>query len=150
MVEVNQQQGVAQLSYESAVYREQLRLLQNEIKRIDFAMVDLSKAVQTAERIKNDDVLVPVGGGSFVKATVYSTKLLVPVGADYLVEMEKDEAVGEINKRIEATKKAIEKLNTEFQKVSSKLQEVNGILNNLQNQVAINKQVDENIGEDYI
>lgn len=146
----NERQGVAQLSYESAVYREQLRLLQNEIKRIDLAMGDLTKAAQTAEKLKNDDVLVPVGGGAFIKASVYTSKVLVPVGAEYVVEMEKEEAVVEINKRVEATKKAIEKLNAEFQKVSLKLQEVNNTLRTLQSQAALNKRVDENIGEDYI
>ncbi len=146
----NERQGVAQLSYESAVYREQLRLLQNEIKRIDLAMVDLSKAAETAQKIKNDDVLVPVGGGAFIKASIYTSKVLVPIGAEYVVEMEKEEAVVEINKRIEATKKAIEKLNSEFQKVSAKLHEVNLALRNLQSQAAINKRVEDNIGEDYI
>lgn len=140
----------AQLSYESAVYKEQLRLLQKEIERINLATIDLSNAARTAELIKQEDVLVPIGGGAFIKSSVYNTKILVPVGAEYLVEMEKEDAVSEINKRTEATKKAIEKLTEEFQKVSVKIRDINIKLREVQAQDVINKRVNENIGEDYL
>ncbi len=140
----------AQISYESAVYKEQLRLLQKEIERINLTTIDLSNAARTAENMLQEDALVPIGGGAFIKSSVYNTKVLVPVGADYIVEMDKKDAVGEINKRIEATKKAIEKLSDEFQKVSLKLREINLKLREIQTQDAINRRVDENIGEDYV
>ena len=140
----------AQLSYESAVYREQLRLLQKEIERINLATIDLSNALSTAERIAAQEVLVPVGGGAFVKASVANTSILVPIGANYLAEMEKDKAVAELKKRMDSTRSAIEKLNEEFQKVSVRLREINFKLREVQTQAAISKRVDENIGEDYL
>ena len=146
----NQNRLDAQLSYESAVYKEQMRLLQKEIERINLATIDLNNALHTAEKLKQDDVLVPIGGGSFLKATVYNTKVLVPIGASYLVEMEKTNAVIEMGKRLESTKKAIEKLSDEFQKVSSHLRELDLKLREIQTQDAISKRVDENIGEDYL
>lgn len=140
----------AQMSYETAVYKEQLRLLQKEIERINLTTIDLSNATSTVQQLQQEDVLTPIGGGAFIKASVYNTNILVPVGAGYLIEMDKEYAVSEINKRIEATKKAIEKLSGEFQKVSSKLRELNAKLREMQVQDAINKRVDENIGEDYV
>ncbi len=139
-----------QISYENAVYREQLRLLQKEIDRINLTTIDLSNAITTAQQVKQEDVLSPIGGGAFLKASVYNTNILVPVGANYLVEMDKESAVSEMNRRIEATKKAVEKLSDEFQKVSIKLRELNAKLREIQTQDAINKRVDENIGEDYV
>lgn len=140
----------AQLSYESAVYQEQLHLLQKEIERVNITTVDLNHALRTAQQLKQEDILVPVGGGAFIKSSVYTTKMLVPIGADYLVEIEKDAAIVEINKRMEATKKAIEKLSEEFQKVSVKLRELNIKLKEVQTQDIIDRRVEGNIGEDYI
>ncbi|MDO8553285.1 MAG: prefoldin subunit alpha [Candidatus Micrarchaeota archaeon] len=142
--------SIQQLSYEVAVYREQLRLLQKEVERINSTTYDLSNASNTAENLKSEDILVQIGGGSYVRANVYSTKILVPVGANYLIEMESKEASVEIKKRIDATKNAIVKLNEEFEKIAAKLQESGSRLRNVQMQQSLNKRVDDNIGEDYV
>ncbi len=142
--------NIQQLSYEVAVYREQLRLLQKEIERIHSTTTDLGNASTTAENLKSEDIIVQIGGGSFIRANVYSTKILVPIGASYLVEMEHKDAALEIKKRIDATKNAIEKLNEEFEKIARKLQESGSRLRNFQMQQSLNKRVDENIGEDYV
>ena len=132
-------QAQARLSYEVAVYREQLRLLEKEIERINLTTMDLSNAAKTIENLKNEEALVPVGGGVFIRTKVESTKTLVPVGADYLVETEKENAVSEIRKRVEATKKAIEKLTEEFDKIAKRLQEGGMKLRELRQIQAITK-----------
>ncbi len=142
--------NIQQLSYEVAVYREQLRLLQKEIERINSTTYDLSNASKTADNLKSEDILVQIGGGSYVRANVYSVKILVPVGANYLIEMDNKEAALEIKKRIDATKNAIVKLNEEFEKIATRLQESGSMLRNVQMQQSLNKRVNENIGEDYV
>ena len=142
--------NIQQLSYEVAVYREQLRLLQKEIERINFTTNELSNASATAQNLKSEDILVQIGGGSFIMANIYNTKILVPVGAGYLVEMESRDAAAEITKRIDATKNAIQKLNEEFDKIARKLQDSGSRLRQVQMDQSINKRVNDNLGEDYV
>jgi len=56
----------------------------------------------------------------------------------------------EMRRRIEATKKAVEKLNEEFNRIASKLREVSGQLQRMETQTRINQRVDGNIRDDYI
>lgn len=140
----------AQLGYELAVYKEQINLIKRETERVSLTTIDLTNALKTAENVATNDVLIPIGGGALVKGHVDETRILVPVGAEYLVEMSKEEAVEELKKRVEATKKAVEKLTEEFNKIAVKLREATNQLQELQVQSQINKTVDGNIREDYI
>ncbi|MBI2079938.1 prefoldin subunit alpha [Candidatus Micrarchaeota archaeon] len=147
---MNLQDEYQRLAYEVAVYREQLNLLQREMDRVTLATLDLSNAMRTTSKLSDGDSLVPIGGGAFLKSEITNTRVLVPIGGGYLVSMDKDKAEQEIRKRVEATEKAIQRLNDEFSKISQKLQETNVKLGEVQGQVEINKKVDENIREDYI
>ena len=138
------------LAYENAVYREQLSLLQREMDRITLATMDLSNAAKTVEKISDGEGLIPIGGGAYVRAAMSTQKILIPIGSGYIIEMDKNEAEVEIKKRMGATERAIEKLNEEFGSLSKKFQESGTKLRDLQNQLALSKRVDENIGEDYL
>ncbi|MFA6530720.1 MAG: prefoldin subunit alpha [Candidatus Micrarchaeia archaeon] len=138
------------LAYEAAVYREQLNLIQRELDRITLATLDLNNAAKTTESISNGEGMVPIGGGAFVKATISAEKVIIPIGGGYLAEMETKEATVELKKRIDATEKAIERLNTEFTNLVGKFQEANTKLKDLQNRAALNSRVNDNIREDYL
>lgn len=140
----------AQLNYELAVYREQINLIKRETERVSLTTIDLANALKTVENMTAQRVLIPIGGGALIKGQVEQTQVLVPVGAEYLVEMNKDEAINEIKKRIDATKKAVEKLTEEFNKIVVKLREVTSQLQQVQVQTQLNRTVDNNIREDYI
>lgn len=142
--------NAAQLNYEMAVYREQMQLIKRETERISLTTIDLTNALKAVENIKQERVLIPIGGGTLAKGTITETKVLVPVGAQYLLEMERDDARREIEKRIEATKKAVEKLTEEFNKITQKLSEVTNEFRKIQSQEQLSKRVDENIKDDYI
>jgi prefoldin alpha subunit len=147
-------QDRAQLSYELAVYKEQIALIKRESERISLTAVDLANALSTMESLRKEDaeraMLVPVGGGTMIKGTMKDARILVPIGSGYIVEMEREKAIAEIKKRIDATKKAVEKLNEEFNKIAGKLREASGQLGKMEKQAAISERVDENIREDYI
>jgi prefoldin alpha subunit len=149
VVDVGESEDV-KLSYEIAVYKEQLTILQSEIERVTLTMLDLDNALRTLENLQINDALVQIGGGVFVKANIYSTRALVPIGAGYLVEMEKDLAILELKKRLESTKKAVEKLREEFQKISLKLREADAKIRNLQSAAAILKRTEENEHAEYV
>jgi len=138
------------LAYETAVYREQLNLLHREIDRITLAMLDLTNAVKTTDKLTSGDSLVPIGGGAFARAVLSSNTLLVPIGASYVIEVKKEAAGLELKKRVESTEKALQRLNTEVVSISQKFQEANTKLRDIQSQNAINRAAEDNIREDYI
>ncbi len=139
-----------QLSYELAVYREQIAMIKRETERVSLTTIDLTNALKTVESLEGGDALVPIGGGALIKSNISQTKVLVPIGGEYLVEMDRDVAGDEIRKRIEATKKAVEKLNVEFNRIAGKLREVSSQLQKMEIQTQISDRVDSNIREDYI
>ncbi len=140
----------AQLNYEVAVYREQIAMIKRETERISLTTVDLTNALRTVENIGKDKVLIPIGGGAMVRGSVTETMILVPIGANYMVDMERKDAISELKKRIEATKKAVEKLTEEFDKIAKKLRNVSAQLQQIRRQSRISERVEENIREDYI
>ncbi len=140
----------AQLNYELAVYREQMSMIKRETERVSLTTIDLNNALRTVEKLRVEEMLVPIGGGALIRGKASGTTVLVPIGGEYVVEMERELAEDELRRRIEATKKAVEKLTEEFNKIVSKLREVSSQLQQLQTQTALNRQVDSNIREDYI
>ena len=140
----------AALSYELAIYREQISMIKRETERVSLTTIDLANALRTVEGIAPEQVLIPIGGGALVKGSVSETRILVPLGAEYMLEMEKGDAEMEIKRRIDATRKAVERLNEEFGKIAQKVREVSMQLQQLQNQNRLNAAVDGNIREDYI
>ncbi|HLC69343.1 MAG TPA: prefoldin subunit alpha [Candidatus Bilamarchaeaceae archaeon] len=144
------EQEYVKLAYEVSVYREQLKLLEREVQRIHQTSIELQTAAQTCEKLQTDNALMPIGGGAFIHARVESTKALVPVGSNYLISMERDKAVLELHKRVDAAKSASEKLREEYKKIVHKLQQSSGLLQSIQSRLALSHRVDENIGEDYI
>jgi prefoldin alpha subunit len=140
----------SQLGYELAIYREQIAMIKRETERVSLTTIDLGNALRTIENLTTEKALIPIGGGAMVKGTIAQTKVLVPIGGEYLVEMEKDEAGNEMRRRIDATKKAVEKLNDEFNRIASKLREVSGQLQRIQMNVQLSDRVESNIREDYI
>lgn len=138
------------LSYETAVYKEQLRLLQGEMDRVSLTLLDLENAARTLENLRTDDSILPVGGGAFIKANVYSTHTIIPIGAGYFVEMEREHGVLEIRKRIDSTKKAVDRLKDEFEKISKKFQEISIMLRDLRTASVIQKRAQEGEHTEYV
>ncbi|MGV8084751.1 MAG: prefoldin subunit alpha [Candidatus Bilamarchaeum sp.] len=139
-----------QLSYEMAVYREQINMLKRETERVSLTALDLSNALKTVESLEKNNSLVPIGGGVLIKAHISETKVLLPVGGGYLIETSKEGATIELNKRIDSTRKAVEKLNDEFNKISMKLREVSNQLQDVRVQSQIDKTAESNIRDDYL
>ncbi len=140
----------AQLNYELAIYREQVQMIKRETERISLTTVDLNNALKSVENLATEKVMIPIGGGAMVKGHVADVNVMIPIGAQYMIEMDQERAKAELEKRIEATKRAVAKLTEEFNKIAKKLQETSGQLQKIQTRAEISDRVDENIREDYI
>jgi prefoldin alpha subunit len=140
----------AQLNYELAIYKEQVHMIKRETERISLTTVDLSNALKSVENLAKEKVMIPIGGGAMVKGQVSEVNVMIPIGAQYMVEMDQEKAKKELEKRIEATKKAVTRLTEEFNKIAKKLQDTSAQLQNIESRAQINERVDANIREDYI
>ncbi len=144
------EEDYAKLAYEMRIYRKQLAILQREIERITLTSIDLSNAMRTIEQIGGEEeALIPIGGGSYVRGRLSNGNALVAVGSGYMMEMEKNTAKEKIKSRIEATKTAVNRLSQEFGSISGKLEEVSVQLKQLERRIMIDRRVEEETSEDY-
>jgi len=144
------EQARVRMTYEAAVYREQLSLLRKEMERISLSTLDNSNAARTVESLKLENSLMPIGGSAFIHAKITDTKVIVPIGGEYALEMDKEEARKELQKRVDATREAVIKLNDEFSKINEKLREISMKIDEAEMASKLSRRVDEGIKEDYI
>ncbi len=98
--------------------------LKNRINLINAAMTELAYASATMEGLqkKNAPLLVPIGGGSYIKAKVETTEtLVVGMGAGVSVEKSRDEAMQIVEKRVTELESS---MNTIQQQLSTVLQQM--------------------------
>jgi len=121
---MNANQERQKLMYEGKVYEEQTRMISREMEKVTLTMLDLSNAFKTIENMGDTNTLVPIGGNTFLEAKMQSDKVLVPVGGGYMIKMEKKKAQKEVERRVESTKKVMEKLNKEHENLVKKMIEI--------------------------
>jgi len=101
------------------VLGQQLEQTQQQLMALQNMINDMLSAKQTLDVIKNEtgepEIFVPLGGNSFVKATVKdTTKVLTGVGAGVVIEKEIPDAIktveGQISELSETQKKLQESL----------------------------------------
>lgn len=110
-------------------YKEQLNSLERQHQYLQAALTDYMKAKMTVEQLsKADDgadVLLPIGGSTFVNATAKSTsKVLFDLGGGIVAEKTSDEAIKKIDQRIENLQQTQEKLASMAQQLQTEAAEV--------------------------
>ncbi len=110
--------------------------LHNRINLVNAAIAELSFASATIIGLEKEEkgkpLLVPIGGGSFVKAEISTTEtMVVGMGAGVSVEKPRDEAKEIIGKRIselEKSRSTIEQqLNQVLERMRSNKQQLNDV-----------------------
>jgi len=110
-------------------YKEQMSSLETQSSYIQAAVVDYNKAKMTLEHLsktsKGDDLLLPIGGSTFIKATASDTsKVLYDIGAGVITEKNSKDAVINIDKRIEELEKTQERLLEIMQNLQNEAAEI--------------------------
>jgi len=100
--------------------------LQNRINLVNAAIAELSFASATIigleKEKKGKPLLVPIGGGSFVKAQISTTEtMVVGMGAGVSVEKPRDEAKETIEKRISELEKSRNTLEQQLSQVLERM-----------------------------
>jgi len=110
-------------------YKEQLNSLDMQYSYLQAAIADYNKAKVTLEQlIKADDgteVLLPIGGSTFINATAKSTsKVLFDIGGGIVTEKTSEDAIKKIDKRIESLQQTQEKLSSMAQQLQTEATEI--------------------------
>lgn len=118
------------------VYEGSARALQARLDIINAAMNEFALASSTLEGIKSQksdaDALIPVGGGSFVRAKLADiSKIVVGVGAGVAIEKPIDLSITEIKDRIADLDKARTTLQEQLNQTLIRLEENREKLNEI-------------------
>ena len=116
------------LVLESRYLEETVNELKSRINMMNSALAELKVSNLTLEGLEKEkkgaQLFVPVGGGSYVKAKLETTKkVVVGIGADVAVEKSLKDAKEELNKRITELDKTREALGQQFNQVVNRIQE---------------------------
>jgi prefoldin alpha subunit len=115
-------------------YKEQLNSVDMQAQFMQAAVADYQKAKLTVSQMKkytkDSEILIPIGGGNFLNGSLTDvSKVLVDIGAGFMVEKSVDEAVKKIEERLQKVQgnqeqlvKIAQKLQKEANELSQKTQ----------------------------
>ena len=103
-------------------YKEQINNLELQSSYVQNAINDYNRAKITLEQMKkvdkNSEILMPIGGSTFVYATNNNPgKVLFDIGSGIVTEKTTNDAVKNIDKRVEDLQKTIEKITSMIQQM---------------------------------
>ena len=110
-------------------YKEQIASLEMQFSYVQNAILDYSRAKITLENLNNADkevdVLFPIGGGTYVDAQAKKTStVLFDIGAGVIIEKPSEDAIKNIQGRIEDLQKTQERIASMIQQIQSEASEL--------------------------
>lgn len=101
-------------------YKEQLNSLEMQSSYLQAAIADYNKAKMTLEHLgkedKNIEILVPIGGSTFINATATDTsKVLFDIGNGVVTEKRFEDTIKRIDKRVEDLQKTQDNITSMMQ-----------------------------------
>ena len=117
-------------------YKEQMNSLEIQSQYLQAAILDYNKAKITLENLrnseKNDEILLPIGGSTFINANIRNpSNVLFDIGAGIVTEKKAEDAVNNIDKKIQELQKTQEKLITMMQNLQNESAEISAKAQNL-------------------
>ncbi len=110
-------------------YKEQLNTIEMQIQMIQAALAETYRGKMTVESLgttpAKSEILIPVGSGVYVQGMLGdSSKVLVGVGADVVIEKNREEAIKKIDERIQNLQQSQQKLFQMEQKLEQEAAEL--------------------------
>jgi len=110
-------------------YKQQLESIDAQLQYLLTVLAEYQRAKTTVEQLHaadpNTEVLVPLGGGTFVNGSVKDTSnVLIGIGAGLVVEKSIDEALVKLDDRIKKIQQNQEKIVAIGQKIQSGAEEL--------------------------
>ncbi|MEJ2125930.1 MAG: prefoldin subunit alpha [Candidatus Bathyarchaeota archaeon] len=122
------QEAFRRLVLESRYLEETMNELQSRLGMMNSAITELRLSNVTLEGLENQkkgsQLFVPVGGGSYVKAKLETSKqVIVGIGADVAVEKSLQDAKAEVETRLASMEQTHKALGEQLNQVVAKLQQ---------------------------
>ncbi len=126
---------------EAENYRRQLEGISAQIQVLEAAMAETEAAIKALDSLKEankgDEILVPIGSGSFIKGEIKDKEsVIIGIGAGISVEKKVSEAKKILDKRQKDMQGAMEKMRNGATEANKKLMELNskseGIIREIQ------------------
>jgi len=119
--------------------------IQSRINFVNAALTELNLAKMNLEGLEKEKIetslLVPIGGGSYVKAKLESIEnVVVGIGAGVAVEKTFNEAKNILSKRIEELEKLYGRLQQQLSQIAQKIQEDRAKLEEISKRIARRQQ----------
>jgi prefoldin alpha subunit len=110
-------------------YKEQMNNLDMQSQYVQSAIMDYNKAKITLENLKkkekDKEILLPIGGSTFLSANLKDpSSVLFDIGAGIVAEKKTDDAIVQIDKRIEELQKTQEQISSVMQNLQNTSAEV--------------------------
>ena len=130
------EEELRRLSVEMRYLEQTAETLQQRISMVNAAITDLTYASMTLEGIEtekeNAELLVPIGGNSYVKAKIADTnKIIVGLGAGVSVEKSLADAKVTLKERLEELTKTMTSAQQQFGQVAERINTGRGRLESL-------------------
>lgn len=125
------EEELRRLSVELRLLEQTAEAVQSRVNMVNAVMTDLTYANMTLEGLEkekeNAELLVPIGGNSYVKARLESKdKLVVGIGAGVSIEKTLPETKEVVKKRVEELEKTRTSLQMQFSQVVDRINEKRG------------------------
>jgi len=133
---VQSEEELRRLSVEMRYLEQTADALQQRISMVNAAITDLSYANMTLDGIEkekeNAEMLVPIGGGSYVKVNLANTnKVIISMGAGVSVEKTLAEAKVTLKERLDELEKTMNSAQQQFTQVAERINSGRGRLETL-------------------
>jgi len=116
---------MAQIEY----YKEQMNSLETQLSYVQAAINDYNRAKITIEQLEktenNSDILLPIGGGTYVDAKSNDTsKVLFDIGSGLVTEKKSGDAIKKIDERIQELQQNIDKISAIMQQLQAEATDI--------------------------
>ncbi len=120
------EEELRKLSIEMRYLEQTAEALQQRISMVNAALTDLTYANATLEGIEkeqqNAEMLVPIGGSSYVKAKIADTNtIIVGMGSGVSIEKTLPEAKAALKERLEELEKTLTSAQQQFNQVAERI-----------------------------
>jgi len=110
-------------------YKQQLESIDLQLQYLQTTLTDYQRAKMTVGQLhdadENSELLIPIGAGTFVNASLKNTSnVLIGIGAGIVIEKTVNEAVIKLEERIKRIQENLEKMFSLGQKIQSDAEEL--------------------------
>jgi len=114
------------------IYKAQLEALNKQKDLIETSLNEHRMGLETIKNYRDakegTEILVPVGGGTYIPAVVGRKKVMLALGAEYYAEEEFERAIEEFGRRVSELEESLSKVNESIGLINQKATQLSLIL----------------------